>query len=92
MTREEVLEMIRAHLAAREVDPAVVTPDAAFGSDIDVDSVALITLVQHLEDEYGVAIEERDAVGFRTVGDAIEFVVAGVERRADRLSAGGGAT
>ena len=51
MTRDEVLELIRAHLADElELDPARITEDTHFKQDLDADSLDLYTLVQELED------------------------------------------
>ena len=45
MTRDEVLEMIRAHLADElELDPARVTEETHFKRDLDADSLDLYTV------------------------------------------------
>jgi acyl carrier protein len=79
VTRLTVLDTIRSHLAVRDVDPAHIVEDARFGTDIDVDSLALQTLAQELEDEFGITIGERDAVRLETVGQTVDFVVAAVD-------------
>ena len=51
MTREEVLELIRTHLADElEVDPARIEPSTRFREDLAADSLDLYTLVQELDD------------------------------------------
>ena len=76
MTREDVLEAIRAHLADElELDPAGVTEATHFKQDLEADSLDLYTLVQELEDTYGVAMSDEQAARIQTVGAAIDFVL-----------------
>ena len=76
MTREEVLELIRAHLADElEIDPARVTEATHFKRDLDADSLDLYTLVQELEDTYGVKMSDEQAAGVQAVGQAVDFVL-----------------
>ena len=77
MTREEVFSLIRAHLADElEVDPARIEEGTRFREDLEADSLDLYTLVQELEDSYGVKMSDEDAAKITTVGQAVEFVVA----------------
>ena len=77
MTREQILNVIRTHLADElEVDPASIEETTRFREDLDADSLDLYTLVQELEDSYGVKISDEEAVGILTVGQAVEFVLA----------------
>lgn len=77
MTREEVLNLIREHLADElEVDPARITEQTRFKEDLEADSLDLYTLVQELEDTYGVKMSDEEAAGITTVGLAVEFVLA----------------
>ena len=77
MTREDVLEAIRAHLADElELDPARVTEATHFKQDLEADSLDLYTLVQELEDTYGVVMSDEQAARIQTVGQALDFVLA----------------
>jgi len=77
MTREEVLELIRSHLADElEVDPARIEPATRFREDLSADSLDLYTLVQELDDTYGVKISDEEAARIDTVGAAIDFVLS----------------
>ena len=76
MTREEVLELIRAHLADElELDPARITEETHFKQDLDADSLDLYTLVQELEDTYGVKMSDEQAAKVQTVRQAVDFVL-----------------
>ncbi|MDE3133304.1 MAG: acyl carrier protein [Acidobacteriota bacterium] len=77
MTREQILGAIRAHLADElEIDPAAIEETTRFREDLDADSLDLYTLVQELEDSYGVKISDEEAARILTVGQAVEFVLA----------------
>ena len=77
MTRDDVLEMIRAHLADElDVDPAAITPATRFREDLSADSLDLYTLVQELDDTYGVKMSDEQAAQILTVDAAIEFVLS----------------
>ena len=76
MTREEVFSLIRAHLADElEVDPARNEDGTRFREDLEADSLDLYTLVQELEDSYGVKMSDEQAARISTVGQAVDFVV-----------------
>ena len=77
MTRDEVLEPIRAHLADElELDPARIDESTHFKRDLEADSLDLYTLVQELEDTYGVVMTDEQAARIQTVGAAVDFVLA----------------
>jgi acyl carrier protein len=77
MTRDEVFQLIREHLADElELDPGRVTEVTHFRNDLDADSLDLYTLVQELEDTYGVKLSDEQAAGIQTVGQAVDFVLA----------------
>ena len=77
MTRDEVLTRVREHLADElEVDPGRIEEGTRFKEDLEADSLDLFTLVQELEDVYGVRISDEEAAGIRTVGQAVDFVLA----------------
>lgn len=77
MTREEVFVLIQAHLADElDVDPEQIGEGTHFKEDLAADSLDLYTLVQELEDTYGVKIPDEQAAEILTVGQAVDFVVA----------------
>ncbi|HTU78698.1 MAG TPA: acyl carrier protein [Solirubrobacteraceae bacterium] len=77
MTREQVLELIRGHLADElDVDREAIEEDTRFKEDLEADSLDLYTLVQELEDTYGVRMSDEQAAQILTVGAAVDFVLA----------------
>ena len=82
MTRDEVFGLIRSHLADElEVDPERITETTSFKEDLDADSLDLYTLVQELEDSYGVKMSDEQAARITTVGMALDFVLANAPDR-----------
>ena len=76
MTREEVLTMVREHLAEElEIDAERIAEGTRFKEDLDADSLDLYELVMELEDRYGIKVTEEEATRILTVGDAVAFVL-----------------
>jgi acyl carrier protein len=76
MTREEVLTLVREHLAEElELDEAKISESSRFKEDLDADSLDLYELVMELEDTYGISVPEEQATKITTVGEAVEFVL-----------------
>jgi len=68
--------MVQAHLVDElEVDPARIDESTNFRIDLEADSLDLYTLVQELEDSYGVKMTDEQAAKIVTVGQAVDFVL-----------------
>jgi acyl carrier protein len=77
VNREDVLALIRSHLSEElEIEPEAITAQTHFKEDLDADSLDLYTLVQELEDSYGVRIPDDEAAHIATVGQAVDWIVA----------------
>ena len=82
MTRDEVLELIREHLADElQLEPERIQESTHFREDLSADSLDLYTLVQELEDQYGVKMSDEEAARIHTVAQAIDFVLANTPSR-----------
>ncbi len=82
MDRQAVLDLIRDRLAdILEVEPTTINEGDSFADDLDADSLALIELVEALEEELGqrsegFRIEDEDLEDLKTVRDAVDYVMA----------------
>jgi len=80
LDRNGVLEIVKANLAdILERDPSTISEGQSFVDDLDADSLALIELVEALEEELGersvgFRIEDEDLVDLKTVRDAVDYV------------------
>ncbi len=80
MTRAEVVVLIRDRLAdILEIEPDQIREGDSFADDLDADSLALIELVEALEEELsdrtvGFRIEDEDLQDLKTVRDAVDYV------------------
>jgi acyl carrier protein len=76
LDHQQIFSMIRAHLADElEMDPGVIEESTRFREDLEADSLDLYTLVQELEDSYGIKISDEQAANILTVGQAVDFVL-----------------
>ena len=77
MDRDQVMVTMRE--VAPEVlgvEPDVVVEEASFKEDLDADSLDLVELVMGLEERLDVTIPEDELAGIKTVGQAVDLVVA----------------
>jgi acyl carrier protein len=78
---DEVLRILRERLAEiLEIDESRITPASSFTEDLGADSLALIELVEALEEELGertvgFSIDDEDLGDLHTVQEAVDYVV-----------------
>ena len=79
--RDQVVSLIRDQLAdILEIDPSAITEASSFADDLNADSLALIELVEALEEEMstrieGFRIDDEDLEDLRTVRDAVDYIM-----------------
>jgi acyl carrier protein len=77
-----VYRILRERLAEiLEIDEDRIKLESSFTQDLDADSLALIELVEALEEELGertvgFSIDDEDLGDLRTVQEAVDYVVA----------------
>lgn len=82
LDRAAVLEIVRSTLGdILEIEPSSISEGASFGDDLGADSLALIELVEALEQELGersvgFRIDDEDLEDLKTVRDAVDYVLA----------------
>ena len=81
-SREAVLDLVRTQLAdILEISSDGIIESSSFSDDLDADSLALIELVEALEEELATSvpcfrIDDDDLEDLRTVRDAVDYVTA----------------
>ena len=82
ISKDDVLGIIRNNLAdILELEPGKISLGDSFVDDLGADSLALIELVESIEEElrerqFEFRIEDEDLPGLRTVRDAVDYVCA----------------
>ena len=51
-----------------------ITQDTSLKEDLQADSLDIVEIIMALEDEFGVQVNDDDALGFKTVGDVVEYI------------------
>lgn len=80
--RQEIVDLVRDRLAdILEIEPSAIHEGDSFADDLEADSLALIELVEAIEEELsersvGFRIEDEDLEDLKTVRDAVDYVVA----------------
>ncbi len=70
-------------LAAAQVatDPATVGPQTNFIADLNYDSLDVVDFTMNLEDAFDITVSDERANEVKTVGEAIELVLAALPAR-----------
>ena len=69
--QERICKIIAEQLSQ---DIEEVVPEASFIDDLGADSLDLVELVMHMEEEFDVEIPDEEAENIRSVQDAINYV------------------
>ena len=75
MTRDAIFAQIKAALVELfEVDEEAITPEARLYQDLELDSIAAIALVVHLQKLTGKKIKPEEFKSVRSVNDVVDAV------------------
>ena len=70
-----IFDQVRNALAKQfELDPETITMDTNIMDDLGADSLDVVELIMSLEDEFGIAISDDDAVQLTTVRKIVEYL------------------
>jgi acyl carrier protein len=74
-TPEQVQARVVEAIASFGPEPDQITREATF-EELDIDSLDLVELAQIVEEEYGVELKSEDMKELKSVGDAVDLIVA----------------
>lgn len=70
-----ILQEISTILATTaRIDPVLVVPAKKFATDLDIDSVTMVSVVVAVEDHFGTVIPDEVWAQFVTVGDLTAYL------------------
>jgi acyl carrier protein len=72
---EKVVTILKPFVKAPEA-LATVSMESSIVKDLKVNSARLVDVVLEIEDQFGIAIADADADKVRTIGDAVNLIVA----------------
>ena len=73
---EKVINIISNKLGLPKEE---VTPAASFTMDLGADSLDTVELIMDFEKEFNLKISDEDAMGIKTVANAIDYIAARVQ-------------
>ncbi|MFE5035970.1 acyl carrier protein [Streptomyces sp. NPDC056683] len=78
MTTNDILRalapLIRAHTEHLPAPPVAVTADSRLEQDLRMDSMAIVHVLEAIEDTFGLTIPDERLAGVYTVGDLVDIV------------------
>ena len=77
MAKEEVLSGLKEIIADRlGADVTNVNMDTRLAEDLQADSLDKVEMIMDAETKYSIEIDDEASVGFETVGDVVNYIVA----------------
>lgn len=68
---EKLVEIICNYV---EVEPEQITPKSRFMEDLGFTSFDFMSMLGELEDEFDIEVDQQEAAGIRTVGEAVSYM------------------
>ena len=76
MDRETIFKICVTHLVKEfELPEQIITPEAHLFNDLKIDSIDMLELIIHMEDDYELEIVEEEIKKVRTIGEFIDYVL-----------------
>jgi acyl carrier protein len=57
-----------------QIDPARIRLESSFATDLGAESVQSVELVASFEEEFGIEMNEDEALAVETVGSAVDYI------------------
>jgi acyl carrier protein len=70
-----MFDKVQAILAKQlRIDPSRVTLESRIKKDLGADSLDILQLLMHIEDDYGIIIPDESLATFETVADVVRYL------------------
>lgn len=78
---EEVADKVMTVVSEQMgINKAEITRETSFINDLNADSLDIVELVMEFEDNFEMSIPDEEAEKIKTVGQAIDFIVANQDK------------
>jgi len=77
---QKVIDIVAEQMG---VDKGEISMDTHFINDLNADSLDTVELVMEFEDEFETSIPDEEAEKIQTVGQAVDYIVAHIEKSDD---------
>ena len=71
MVLEKLSKIIADQLG---MEQSKITQDTSLKDDLQADSLDIVEIIMSIEDEFGIQVDDDDALAFKTVGDVVEYI------------------
>ena len=71
MVLEKLSKIIAEQLG---MDQSKITKDTLLKEDLQADSLDIVEVIMSIEEEFGIQVDDDDALAFKTVGDVVEYI------------------
>ena len=71
---EKVIDIIRTEMDTMIPADVEITPDMNLASDLRIDSLDMVLIVDDIEEAFGIHIKTEDMTGIRTIADIEEKI------------------
>ena len=71
MVLEKLSKIIADQLG---MEQSKITKDTSLKEDLQADSLDIVEVIMAIEDEFGIQVDDDDALAFKTVGDVVAYI------------------
>ncbi len=71
MVLEKLSKIIADQLS---MEQSKITNDTSLREDLQADSLDIVEIIMSIEEEFGIQVDDDDALAFKTVGDVVAYI------------------
>ncbi|MDE7071519.1 MAG: acyl carrier protein [Clostridia bacterium] len=71
MVLEKLSKIIADQLS---MEQSKITNDTSLREDLQADSLDIVEIIMSIEEEFGIQVDDDDALAFKTVGDVVKYI------------------
>ena len=71
MVLEKLSKIIADQLG---MEQSKITQSTSLKEDLQADSLDIVEIIMSIEEEFGIQVDDEDALAFKTVGDVVNYI------------------